>query len=238
MTRNLQGCAHNNVLGSCGNLRGRLVECRCEELDRLKNPLYRMVYEDNVVTQVMKIIAQQKGHFSVNLVFFACGGLLGEEIVIFKLLHKIRETKRSGVIHISLVDISFNENIQATKKLYPLKCGQTIPFEICLGYRGDLQQLLQEVSLCLPSGVTLEGAVYGSPSHYLFNISQNPSLKHDLLIGEDIGNTLGDVAQLQQASRTQIPAIILIKTQADQHAKAQPQLCNLDGHTIKCIKLN
>lgn len=242
LVSNPNQCVHNAVTGACGNMRGHLSECRCEALCRLKFGARRTQFEDQVIDALVAIAKAQKGPFNINLAVFASGGLHGEEVLLMRLIDRLQREKLTGNIHVSLIDSVYQPNIAAGHEVfYPRK--PKFIWDQLLGFRGDLKQCLTELSLCLPSTITLSGRVYGHSDDYIFRAKLQPHLKHDLLIGADIEDTMGVVGEINGAAgKTDRPAIVLIKQSEADSKEVAALVCSVKpeaqgAYTATCVKV-
>lgn len=227
-------CAHGDVTGGCGNIRGHLYECRCEALDRVRFKSRRELYENTVIEQIHKIIHEQKGQtFSVNLAIFGSGGFHGEQVLIMRLLNEIRD-HHAGTINLFLIDTDYKKSIALSGSVYSIKPGESFSWDLLIGNRPDLKQFLTEIAQCLPSHIQLNGTLFGDANEYILRAQNDPNFRHDLLMGSDIGDNIQWMNKIKQTtSRTDKDAILLIKA-----AKETPLLCTLPSlGQLKCDRL-
>lgn len=169
-----------------GNRRGALAECRCETLNRLTHPARRTAYEDRVIAKVLEMGGDTTAPFHFKLAIFASGGLLGEQILLFRLLDKVKD--RSGTLEVFFIDQCYEPMIRdATHRA---------TFEEALGREESVQQFLREFCHCLPSTLTLRGTFFASARSYLQMARMNLLFKHHLLIGADIEDANRVVGQI------------------------------------------
>jgi hypothetical protein len=210
MKANPNGCAHNIVTGFCGNMRGDLSECRCDALDRMKHSIRRTKFEDEVIKEILDILKPNKENFHFNLALFATGGLHGEQVLLLRLIDALKSDGYKGNIHISLIDTVYKPNIEAGYQVFCQKM-QKFQWDKLIGDRKDLKQFLAEISLCLPSTLSLEGRVYGSSDDYVLRASHCMHNRHDLIIGADIEGMAGMVAGINEKAGKGRAAKVLIK---------------------------
>ncbi|MGR3952530.1 MAG: hypothetical protein QRY74_06555 [Chlamydia sp.] len=147
MAPNSNGCAHGVVTGQCGNLRGRLSECTCSTLNRKRNPKIRIEYENRVIDAIMQSVRSAKGEFHFKLAVFASGHLLGEQILLFRLLDQLKKEGKRGTIDLFFIDKSYSSAINRSD-------------ENILGREGSIEQFLVEITQILPKNITVMGSFF------------------------------------------------------------------------------
>lgn len=204
-------CRHAGK-GNCGNTRGYLWECKCENLDRKLYPLRRLQFENDVIQTILsspKIVhAQRSGSsFQFNLAIFCSGGLLGEEILLFRLFNELRRNGASGTINLFLIDWEYKDAI-----------GQGRLDQV-------MDQFLREIRGCLLPSITVSGTFFGDSEDYL-QMAANDQFKHDLLIGADLEGAeslMGEIGRRASLSREQPSPIVLIK-----RVNEAPAICRIN----------
>lgn len=214
-------CPHNQVTGSCGNRRGALSECRCSTLDRVNQPEIRRNYENKVIKKILELLGQPNP-FHLRLAIFCSGQLLGEEILLFRLIHELKARSKTGSIEVFFIDLCYAQAISKAK--------HNTNFKDSVGKKDYISQFISDFSGCLPPNIELKGTFFDSSESYINFATANPSFKHDLLIGADIENTNVVMARIgTQAGARGIEPITLIRG-------ANAALCELDpiGNLINC----
>lgn len=221
MTKN-HICSHNQVTGGCGNRRGYLSECRCEVLDRISHPDVRTNYENRVIKTIFHLLSNTTGPFHFKLAIFCSGELLGEQVLLFRLLDKLKKENATGIIELFLIDHCYKHAIENST--------HTDKFEDCVGREKCIEQFLIEIGQCLPQSISIRGSFFASSEQYIQMAQNNDRLKHHLLIVADIENSNFDMGQIgEKAGCGLANPIALIKTDA-------PAVCELDsvGHLTNC----
>ena len=219
---NLTGCWTGRISKYCGNSRGELFECSCEILNGIKYPQLRHQYENKVIDAVLNIIYSDPLLRSLNIAIFASGGLFGEFVLMVRLIDRLKNIGFNGTIELFLIDQQYRDNINKAYDFDPSTCSNGFPWVNFLGGRQDLAQFLQEISLCLPSTIQVNGAVFGEADDYINRALKDSRFRHDLLIGADIEDTQAIVSKLKlQAQRNNVPGIVLIKQ------NNQPKICEI-----------
>lgn len=216
----IQGKAHENMVanpdfciqgdkGHCGNRRGDLAECRCEDLNRKKNPHIRHQFENNVIEKILdhpKIeqSLSSGSPFQFNLAVFCSGRLLGEEILLFRLFNALHNKGVSGTINMFLIDrgeygpaIALGD---ASKALRQHKY---------------LNQFLTEICGCLPPSLKVNGTIFAEADHYISQVQSDGRFRHDLLIGADMEGAYKYMPKINsEASMTsgQTPLVLVGKS--------------------------
>ncbi|HEY5259192.1 MAG TPA: hypothetical protein VIJ46_00980, partial [Rhabdochlamydiaceae bacterium] len=190
--RAVQGKAHEDMqpnntgtcsgadMRHCGNRRGDLAECRCEDLNRKTKPYIRHQFENDVIGRVLthRKIEQSlssKTPFQFNITIFCSGRLLGEEILLFRLFHALHNKGVSGTINLRLID--------RLEYAPAIELGDP---EKALNQHGYLRQFLTEICESLPPSIKVNGTFYAEADVYSAQVSREARLKHDLLIGADM----------------------------------------------------
>ncbi len=168
-----------------GNIRGVLCECSCEDLNRIKKPGYRNAFENDVISAIIQSPKIQKcknfrGQFEFNLVILCSGGLLGEEILLFRLFDKLKNLDVHGTINLFLIDWGYKNAIQDGKP------------------NQGILQFLQEICSCLPYTLKLHGSFFSDGEEYIAMAKSKHEFKHDLLIAEDIETSLEMMEKINQ----------------------------------------
>ncbi|MGK5594086.1 MAG: hypothetical protein ACSNEK_01850 [Parachlamydiaceae bacterium] len=232
LKENPHGCAVGNNVGHCGNVRKNLTECRCPILSRKYHPERRKNYEDMVIDQVTRLINERKQfkNFDIRIAMLATGKLHGELCLLIRLIDTLKKKGYAGNIHVSLIDTEYASSIQESHQVAHLSQNPSFSWTQLLGHRGDFEQFLSEISLCLPSNITVDGDFFGSTDDYVFNAQY---YKHDLMIGADIEGLDPILSKVNGlASRTLIPAFALVKRKEKNQLVAK--LCNIAGHHEYC----
>jgi len=161
MQPNNSGVCKGADMSHCGNRRGDLAECRCEDLNRKTKPYIRNHFENDVIG---KILSHQKieqslrtgDQFQFNLGIFCSGRLLGEEILLFRLLHALHNRGVSGTINVFLID----------KGEYTSAIGLSDP-SAALDQHRYLHQFLTEICGCLPPSLKINGTIFAEADQYI-----------------------------------------------------------------------
>ena len=199
MEKNPGACSGEAVAGHCGHKRGELAECRCEVLDRFTHPKRREAFENQVIETLLSKIPEGSS-IRLNLTIFATGKLLGEEVLLFKLLNELSKVNANIQLHVSLIDTCYADAIATGS---PCKA---------LGILKDLNQFLDELSRCKPGNVALKGTVFKHSDDYVNATRLDPELKHDLIVGADIEGHAGLVAGIDRLARKgPLEPIVLVK---------------------------
>lgn len=231
----IQGQSHEDMLGNpgscqvgekrhCGNTRGHLWECRCEDLNRKISHFRRLQFENDVILSIVKsqkiVNAKKYGSsFQFNLAIFCSGGLLGEEILLFRLFDQLRSQGVSGTINLFLIDWEYKNAITNRN-----------PDQL-------VAQFLTEICGCLPPSIKVNGTFFGDAADYIRMAKVDGQFKHDLLIGADLEGAeklMGEISQHASIAREQKP-IVLVKNGNKQGA---PSVCriNLLGEHEDCYQ--
>jgi hypothetical protein len=239
LVSNPNRCLPNHVSGNCGDYRDNLTECRCEALNRKKFPIRREVFENEVIRKALTIIANDGSNFYFHLALFACGGLHGEEVLLFRLINELKNSGYQGTIRISLIDTTYKTAIEESAKTR--KLGSQFNWDLLIGNRKDLKQFLQELTLILPPGIILEGSCFGSSEDYIQHSKFSSRYLHHLLAGADIENTVEHIVVInKQACITREPPIVLLKKAVLTNGIPQerPEICFLFQYEQpKCYQL-
>ncbi|MGR3952528.1 MAG: hypothetical protein QRY74_06545 [Chlamydia sp.] len=210
------GCAHGAVTGPCGNMRKKLSECRCEALNRKTHPDIRREYENCVIAVVMKSVRKTSGKFHFKLAVFASGHLLGEQILLFRLLDQLKKEKKSGVIDLFFIDHCYRPAISKSDKNI-------------LGREGSIEQFLVEITQALPKNIAVSGGFFDDAQKYIALARKNKNFQHNLLIGADIeglNKIMGDIGT--GAGTGEHEPITLIKRDLGANS-TRPEVCKLDS---------
>lgn len=232
LEENPHGCVVGNNTGHCGNVRKNLTECRCEILNRKLYPERRRNYENLIIQQVFNLIGAQRSNFNIHIAMLATGKLHGELCLLLRLIDALKNHGFTGHLRLSLIDTEYMESIRESHRVVHLPHNSSFEWAQLIGYRRDIEQFLTELSLCLPSTITVDGEFFGSTDDYLRN-AQLLDQKHDLMIGADIDGLdplLRKVNQL--ARRYLLPAFGLVKRIEHRHVVAR--LCQIDDQEY-CI---
>lgn len=229
-------CSHGQVTGGCGNKRGYMWECRCPGLDRKANSHVREAYENKVILKIMEIVKSQNvGDFHIKLAVFCSGGLLGEEILLFKLFEQLRRQNAAGKIELFFIDGCYANSIKASSVFHQaIAFNQNLPttIENLLGGGKYIEQFLIEISKCVQPSLEISGTFFDHSDKYIEVAKSNPDFMHHLLIGSDIEDSVEDMSRINQETRlNQEPPIALVKNNLN-----KPLLCelNLDGNLDNC----
>lgn len=218
--------------GHCGNKRqgSELAECRCPSLDRVGFPDTRKIYEDKVIQTILNhpqiVKAKARGHaFQFNLAVFGSGRLLGEEILLFRLVHALHNQGLAGTLNLFFIDRDeYKPIIEASNPKTAL--------ESC----SYLNEFLKELVECLPPSLVIKGAFYGEADDYIKQAQINPAYKHDLLIGADIETAVPVVKKIDRlASNTKSPKPLVLLHEGK---KGIGFLCHLSAHSDDCSRLS
>ncbi len=214
---NSEGCGLGAVTGHCGNLRGRLSECKCETLDRKTHPKIRFEYENRVIDAVMQSVRETRGKFHFKLAVFASGHLLGEQILLFRLLNQLKKEGKSGIIDLFFIDHCYRPAINSLN-------------ENILSREGAIEQFLVEITRALPKNIAVGGGFFDDADKYIKLARENENFQHDLLIGADIesmNDIMGGIGTGAGTGRHD--PIVLIK-RGLQGNQERPEVCKLDPH--------
>lgn len=205
----------------CGNVRQYLWECGCDDLNRKLNKFYRLHFENDVISSIVnsqKIVNAQNAQtpFQFNLAMFCSGGLLGEEILLFRLINELRNREMSGTINLFLIDWEYKSAINRGNP------------------DGLIDQFLREVCGSLPPSIKVNGTFFGDDDDYIQMVQVNSQFKHDLLIGADpegAEKLMGKISQRASIFFEQAP-IVLIRSNRG------PSICriNLMGEQENCYQ--
>lgn len=180
MIPNDKGICESGNKSHCGNRRGDLAECRCDDLNRKTKPYIRHQFENDIIEKILyhpKIeqSLSSLGSFQFNLAVFCSGRLLGEEVLLFRLLHALHNRGVSGTINVFLIDrgeygpaIALGDSSETLKR------------------HRYLQQFLTEICGCLPPLLAVNGTIFAEADHYIAQTKADVRFKHDLLIGADM----------------------------------------------------
>lgn len=217
--------------GLCGNVRQFLHECRCGMLDRLIHPELREAFEKSTIEAIekMKIGNNQ----SINIAMFASGGLLGEWVLMLKLIDHLDNKGFKGVINIFLIDQVYKD---AITKAGNFTCGPkpcSFSWTKFLGDCHELNQFLTEIALVLPSKIKVTGSVFGEANEYIARAQADATFRHDIVIGADIeaipsktDKVISDIRRF--ASRRDVPGIVLDKILNTTTGRVEPMICQVD----------
>ncbi|NNM43643.1 MAG: hypothetical protein HKM07_04810 [Chlamydiae bacterium] len=217
MSPNLS-CSHENVAGGCGNRRGFLSECRCEPLDRLKFPGIRENYENRIIKTLLSKIGNSSNNFHVKLAIFCSGQLLGEQILLFKLLHQLNQSNAKGTIELFLIDHCYAPAISGSTHNDNLSDA--------VGREGYIQQFLTEICQCLPKDIKVKGTFFSDSKLYIQMAQKDTAFRHHLLVGADIEKANFDMGEVgkKAGSNGNPQPVVLVKTTTN-----QPAVCKLDN---------
>jgi len=210
-------CPHNKVTSSCGNQRRHLSECRCKILDRIDHPEIRFAYENQVISAIYEILKENGANpFHLKLGIFCSGELLGEQILLFRLLNELNKSSLSGHIELFLIDRCYNTAIENSYQGYS--------FEQAVGNQKYIAQFLEEICYALPQNITVSGTFFDEADTYISTAQSNPNFKHHLLIGADIEKANFDMGRIgREAGLGKTLPITLVKA-------PNSLLCQLDGY--------
>lgn len=215
-------------MGHCGNIRGDLAECRCEDLNRKIKPHIRNHFENKVIEKILghnkiKQSFNNGKSFQFNLAIFCSGRLLGEEILLFRLLNKLHNLKASGTINLFLIDRM--EYTPAIKVGDPLKTLSQCKY---------LDQFLREICECLPPTLKINGTIFAEAEHYIAQAEKDIQFRHDLLIGADIEGTqkiMSDISLKASVATGQTPLALVRSVE-----KGPPGCCEVvAGQLTNCF---
>lgn len=229
-------CKHDEVAGGCGNRRGKLSECRCTILNRRTDPKIRGHYEDVAIEKIMQVISnrvEEYGDFTFNLAVFCSGGLLGEEILLFKLFHFIRSNNYSGEFNVSLIDKVYGTAIKTSSFYHSKLClGQAQnSLEGPFGEDETIQQFLIEICKSAPKSITFSGQFFYDDESYISAVQNNSACKHDFLIGADIVGLLDNMKNIERYAGTGIiPPFLLEKDRKEENVAT----CDIIGNIPIC----
>lgn len=210
-------CPHDAVTGSCGNKRGHLSECRCSVLDRTEHPEIRHEYENQVIAAVFNILKGSNiAPFHLKLAVFCSSELLGEQILLFRLLNELKKNNLSGSIELFFVDHCYSQAIANSRH------GGS--FEQAVGGEKYIEQFLQEICYALPSNIQVSGTFFDDGATYISAARADPKFKHHLLIGADIENANFDMGTVGREAGLGLRAPITLAK------RPIPALCHLDEH--------
>lgn len=197
-----------------GHRRGNLYECRCKVLDRMRNPKIRIDFEDQVIDAAVKLV-RENGLNRLRLGMFCTGRLLGEEILLFRLLDALKKSGFQGDLELFLIDRDYGSAVRSG------------------GFEDYMQQFLVEVGASCPDGISVNGAFFADSSEYIARAKEDRQFEHDLLIGADIETARPFMGQIgREASSSIAPKpITLLK------AGQIPKVCKLkaDGALEGCF---
>lgn len=216
-------CSCDQVMGeTCGNKRGSLYECRCEALDRKKDPSLRAKHETLAIDTIEKLLTS-KNSSQLNLALFGTGGLHGELVLLVRLIDRLTQLKFKGCINLSLMDTCYQTAIKLTDQ------GKTP----C--YTKSMAQFMLELASFLPPTIQVNTTFYGDAGHYVAHVKNESSCKNDLLLAADAEDTMSILKELQEkTNRTGLQALILGKRV--QENEEIPQMCSIDTQ-ISCYDL-
>ncbi|MFI5343089.1 MAG: hypothetical protein ACHQUC_02590, partial [Chlamydiales bacterium] len=216
-------CLHNHTdqgAIKCGNRRNMAVrqsdlwECKCPILDRINQSDKRLAFEDYVIERVTSIINVHKLS-TFNLAIFGSGGLLGEQILLMRLIHELRVNNYSGTIKIFLIDQIYKNSINNSANFL----GPMTPISVESALGGDkcFYQFLSEMSFILPPNITLEGEIFSEADDYISRAHANDHLKYDFLIGADPEGGEAVMAKIKDAIKEKHPnnSAVLTKIKDD-----------------------
>lgn len=191
-------CTINQHLGNCANIFLRLAECSCPELSRTRLPELRLRFEKLVNSRAINDIIIQGDIFEYTMAIYDPGRLFGEFVIMIKLFEQLRIYGCQGKIRLMLIDTAYqgsiNKFINLSSASFQNSSWENFfthqnMQEIDLQHGKALVEFMRLLSFCIPRGIELEVNVFGSVEHYKTFSRSNPSLKHNLLIASDIGNT-------------------------------------------------
>lgn len=218
----------DSVSGHCGNMREALGECRCEDLNRKAKPRIRYHFESTVINKILthaKIeqSLRSPAPFLFNLAIFCSGRLLGEEVLLFRLLNELCKQRASGTIRLFLIDRAYSSAIELGNSQTALHQNQY------------LQQFLTEICECLPPSLKIDGTIFAEADDYTAQAQADDRFKHDLLIGADIENTqqiMSDINAKASAAHGQTP-LALVRSITE---GGPPGSCDIvDGQLANCF---
>ncbi len=238
--------------GHCGNVRDFLNECRCYLLDRRTFPHVRDHYEKLIVDAAWQILSSTPctGNNSLNIAIFASGGLHGELVLMVKLLNRLRNNFE-GTVNLFLIDTEYQANIRQAYEFFQLvnspqkaTLGGSFLWNNFLGQRQDLEQLLRELTLGLPSKIELKVHMFGDADDYILRAQYDANFRHDLLVGADIEMTERDSQEVEaivlklkcearRYDRTDQSGVVLVKKDG------LPQVCAVRSDLSKpaCVPI-
>lgn len=207
-------CTYNNHFGDCGNTRGYLTECRCPILNRQTNFEARRNYENDVINSVIKL-AEHLTHIKLGV--YCSGRLLGEEILLFRLLDRLQREGFKGEVELFFIDTEYQKAINSANLTHSL--------EESVGGAKYIEQFLEEMCMSLPKDISLKGSFFGSDHDYILAAETNQAFKHHLLIGADVMDlykNMGPVGKRTGLYPSKNPIALV-------HAHDTPEVCLVDG---------
>lgn len=217
----LGGCGTGNM-SHCGNRRGDLAECRCEDLNRKTKPYMRHQFENTAIRKIVthpKIeqSLSTKTPFQFNIAIFCSGRLLGEEILLFRLFHALHNRGVSGTLNLFLID-----RIEYTPAI-----GLGNPAK-ALSQHAYLQQFLTELCEGLPPSLKVNGAFFAETTDYIAHVSADAQFKHDLLINAGIEGANEHILQMMSVGHDPSePPLVLVRKA---NATDLNSVCEISAH--------
>ncbi len=223
MRPNTTGTCSGADMRHCGNRRGDLAECRCEDLNRKTKPYVRHQFENEVIGKIVthpKIeqSLSSKTPFQFNIAVFCSGRLLGEEILLFRLFHALHNKGVSGTINLFLIDrleyapaIGLGDSAKA------------------LNQHTYLRQFLTEICEGLPPSLKVNGTFFAEADDYMAQASANAQFKHDLLIGADMEGAHEHMPKMNTSAGidpSQPPLALVRKA----NTSGLPSVCEVSAH--------
>lgn len=195
----LQGKAHLDMVANpgvckvgdmrhCGNTRGHLWECRCDDLNRMAETFYRRLqFENEVISTIIasptiQTAKRSQTAFVYNLAIFCSGGLVGEQILLFRLFNELRREGVSGTLNLFFMDHEYKNTIAAG------------------GVDALMDQFLRELCGCLPPSLKVNGRFFGEAEDYMKIAEVHDNFKCHLLIGADIEGTEKVMGEIRRAA--------------------------------------
>lgn len=219
-------CSHQLVTGEYGNKRKHLSECSCEALDRVSQPQIRAQYEDRVIETIFQILAQSTTSFSLKLALFASGSLLGEQILLFRLLEKLRKQNAKGTIELFFIDRCYENPIQ--------NANPKRSFEDFFEKAPYINQFLEDLCQCLPQTIKVKGTFFKSDEDYIQRAQSDRNFKHHLIIGADPENTLPIIKNIGEKAGWGLSEPITLLTGSPGYPETHLYAPESEGLPVQC----
>jgi hypothetical protein len=161
--------------------RKALAEAANTPMDRKKNPQKLRAYEDVLLNQATSCIQKQNTQqFHLRIAFVQAGRLHAQEVFLFRLIDKIKQANYSGVIHVTVIDKSYQEVLTQ-------------------GLDASFEQFKQEMTAVAPQNTKIHVSVFASHVTYQAKINSGDMIKADLMYGKPLPRQTLKVALLSMS---------------------------------------
>lgn len=148
--------------------RKALAEAANTPMDRKKHPQKLRAYEYVLLNQATSCIQKQNTQqFHLRIAFIQAGRLHAQEVFLFRLIDKIKQANYRGVIHVTVIDESYQEVLTQ-------------------GLDASFEQFKQELTAVAPQNTKIHVSVFASCATYQSQINSGNMRKADLVYGKPL----------------------------------------------------